>query len=148
MTLPVSKILEDALRIVQSEVERLGVSELSLIPQMVAKRQTQADFQIALGAGQIDHHRFARDLASIIQDPNAFAKYLRVAPILPPSDPLDIEGFIYSQIAVETPYYQLYELLRLPYAILEEHLKALTDAGRITVSQDPDWGARYSRRSL
>lgn len=145
---PVSEVLKEGIQIAQPEIERLGFSELPLISQMVAKRQTQADFQLSLGAGRDDHHRFARDLATVIQDPDAFGRYLALAPMLLPLEPLDAKEFIYSHIEVETPYYQLYELLRLPYPVLDEHLRALELEGRIRVSRTPDRGALYSRQNL
>jgi len=103
-----ASLLTDMVEMAHDGMELLGASasDLRLIKQMIRKRQTQADFQLALlELEDNDPYRFTRTLMNVQRDRRAFARYLRTAPTLPPVDPEDHDEFVLGLIEIETPYY-------------------------------------------
>jgi len=141
----VCDILGDMLKIAQPNLARIGCRELKLIPMMLEKRQTQADMQSLIFKQTKDSHSFSRQMANILKDTTAFEKYLKMAPVLEALELLNIEEFILSKIGIETPYKELYDLLRLPHNILQDRLNLLEKKGRIKIEMTPEKGELYTK---
>lgn len=141
-----SQLIEEILQISEPGLERIGTSpgELSLIPRMVNKCQTQADFQLLIAEGNRDPHRYASELVRLLKRGEPFEDYLEVACSLEPVEPMKLEEYLLSKIGADTPYSYLHELLLLPYAALEESLRKLESEALIQVKRSPEKGALYS----
>lgn len=137
-------LAEDGMRV-------LGISgrDLKVCRAMIARRQTQADFQLAvLEAERGDVHRLTRTMANIQRDPLAFEKYLRRAPVLPvvaPGDPVDD---LLAFVGKETPYSALVRATPLSPAGLDAILTDLVEGGLIVEGRSPLGVRLYSRTDL
>ncbi len=135
-------LAEDGMRV-------LGVSgrELGVIRSMIAKRQTQADFQLAVFEAEGgDAHRLTRTLANIQRDTKAFEKYLRRAPTLPAAAPGDHAREILMSIGRETPYSVLVRNTPLSPARLDDMLTRFVDEGALVEGRS-EMGVRHYTRT-
>ncbi len=148
---PADEVLTRMVALAEDGLRVLGTtgSELRTVRSMVAKRQTQADFQLAiLEAERGDVHRFTRAMANIQRDTRAFEKYLRVAPSLPPAAPGDHVEELLRSIGRETPYSVLVRGTPLSPAGLDRILSELASRGIVEESRS-DMGVRlYTRASV
>ncbi|MBM3306791.1 MAG: hypothetical protein FJY74_00465 [Candidatus Eisenbacteria bacterium] len=131
---PAQSVLTDMLDLAQDGMTRIGASpdDLALIRKMIAKRQTQADFQRAVFESEgRDPHRFTRALANIQRDGRAFERYLRTAPALDAAPPDDPAADIASDIGVETPYTLLLRGAQPAPAELDRVLADLVRTGKV-----------------
>ncbi|MFH1501987.1 MAG: glutamate-cysteine ligase family protein [Candidatus Eisenbacteria bacterium] len=138
------ELAEDGMRV-------LGVSgrELKVLRAMVAKRQTQADFQLAVfEAERRDAHRLTRTMANIQRDAGAFEKYLRRAPALPAAAPGDHASEILTSVGRETPYSVLVRATPLSPARLDTILRRYVEEGALVEGRS-DMGVRlYTHAEL
>ncbi len=126
-----------------------GPDDLRVVRSMIEKRQTQADFQLAVYAKERgDAHRFTRTFANIQRDPGAFEKYLEMAPALPALPPADYEKDLMSCIEVETPYTVLVRTTPLSPALLDRLLARFVDSGYVTLSRSQLGVRLYTRTDL
>lgn len=141
---------EDFFEIVQKiaapGIEKIK-AEFRLIPKMVEKRITQADFQIAIKTFS-DPHSFSRYLANRINDEQIFERFLDSQEKIELKKAESLKDYVLSHITKDTPYWYLYELLMLPFALLEDILRELLEEKRIKVKKSPERGALYSRQRL
>ena len=142
-SVPVTDILKEMLEI--SRFDLVGVKGLKLIPQMIEKRQTQADWQLSIYKEINDPFAYTGLLVDLIKAGDPFVDYIEKVDTLPLSEPQPIEDYILSHIAKETPYTVLYELLLLPYSILDRYLDNLVKSGKIKMHCDPRYGKRFTR---
>ncbi|MDO8587256.1 MAG: hypothetical protein Q7T82_09470 [Armatimonadota bacterium] len=128
-------------------MRKLGASveDLVVIPKMLEKRQTQADFQLAY----LEHHpdllAFTHAFADVLKDLSAFERYLDMAPALPLIEPTDLDEVILEKIGRETNLFVLMTDPLIPTALLERRLRALESAGRISIETTPEDGTKCSR---
>jgi gamma-glutamyl:cysteine ligase YbdK (ATP-grasp superfamily) len=135
------ELAEDGMRV-------LGVSgrELKVIRSMAAKRQTQADFLLAVFEAEgRDPHRLTRTMANIQRDGAAFEKYLRRAPALPVAGPGDPSREIIESIGRETPYSQLVRDTSLPPVRLDEILARHVAEGTLVEGRAKMGARTYTR---
>ncbi len=146
---PVQTLLTRMVDMAQDGLRLLEVSksDLRIVRTMIRKRQTQADFQLALFAKENgDAHRYTRTLANIQRDPEAFEKYLRRTPELGIVEPSDYAEEIFGMIEVETPYPLLLRSTPLSPAQLDTFLDGFVVAGRVAEGRD-GLGTRVFTRS-
>jgi gamma-glutamyl:cysteine ligase YbdK (ATP-grasp superfamily) len=146
---PVQTLLTWMVDMAQDGLRLLDISkaDLRIVRTMIRKRQTQADFQLAVFAKENgDAHRYTRTLANIQRDPRAFEKYLRKAPELGIVEPSDHADEILARIEVETPYSLLLRSTPLSPAQLDTSLDGFVAAGRVTERRD-NLGVRVFTRS-
>lgn len=135
-------LAEDGMRV-------LGVSggELSVAKAMLRKRQTQADFQLAVfEAESRDAHRLTRTMANIQRDRRAFEKYLRRAAALPSVAPGDHAGELLASIGKETPYPVLVRETPLSPARLDVILSGFVGSGDVVEGRS-ELGVRLFTRT-
>lgn len=148
---PAQTVLTSMVELAEDGMELLGAScaDLRIVRTMLRKRQTQADFQLAVFAKERgDAHRFTRTMANIQRDPSAFEKYLRRAPVLPVVSPADYPERLLSGIEVETPYPLLLRQTPLAPAALDALLERFVREGRLLEGRS-NLGIRlYSRTEL
>ena len=140
---PVADILDDMLAMARFDL--IGVDGLKLIPRMVATRQTQADWQLMLYKTVNDTFAYTRMLIDTVKTDDPFTKYIENAPTLPVCKPEPIENYILANIEKETPYSMLYDLLLMPYGMLDKYLNKLIKTGHIRMQCDPRYGKRFTR---
>jgi gamma-glutamyl:cysteine ligase YbdK (ATP-grasp superfamily) len=132
---PAQTVLTSMVGLAEDGMKQLGASpsDLRLVRAMLRKRQTQADFQLAVFEKERrDPHRLTRTMANIQRDPSAFEKYLRSAPTLPIVQPGDYAEDLLSRIEVETPYPLLLRRSPLGPAALDSILAQFVREGRRT----------------
>ncbi len=139
----VTDILWDMMDI--ADFKSIGGGEVGFIKEMLNKRQTQADFCMFIYKYHNDLFQLTRELGNIMKRKNSFLDYLKKAPVLDTLEPINIDDFILSYITRETPLSHIYELLYLPYGVLNERLNKLIKAGKITRERTPEYGERYTR---
>ncbi len=139
----ITDILREMLNM--ADFKKIGCKGLSLIPKMIELKQTQADWQNFMHKFDKDHHRYAKTISNILNREDPFTKYLSSAPVLPSVKPMKIEDYILSYIGKETPIICIYELLQLPYYILNQKLKKLVKQGKIKRERSPEKCEYYSR---
>jgi gamma-glutamyl:cysteine ligase YbdK (ATP-grasp superfamily) len=148
---PVQSVLTEALARAQDGMKRIGVvpDDLRLVRAMIEKRQTQADFQLAvfsLEGG--DPHRFTRAMANIQRDPGAFERYLRAAPALGdrrPDEPADV---VLARIEIETPYPVILRATPLAATHLDSLLGRLVEKGVVREGRNRLGVRTYTRIGL
>jgi len=140
---PVVELLKDMLKV--SKFKTLKAGELRLIPIMLEKRQTQADWQMEIYRDISDPFAYTRLLIDLLKRGDPFMNYMEGAEKLPLLKPESIDKYILSHIHKDTPYTLLYELLLLPYALLDRHLQSLIKSGKIRMQCDPRYGKRFTR---
>ena len=140
---PVADILGDMLAMARFDL--IAMDRLKLIPKMVATRQTQADWQLMLYKTVNDTFAYTGMLTDIVKTDDPFTKYIENAPTLPVCKPDPIENYILANIEKETPYSMLYDLLLIPYGMLDKYLNKLIKTGQIRMQCDPRYGKRFTR---
>lgn len=138
------ELAEDGMRV-------LGVTgrEFKVLRSMVAKRQTQADFLLAVyDAEGSDAHRLTRTMVNIQKDGEAFEKYLRRAPGLPVAVPGDHAREIIESIGKETPYSQLVRDTPLPPVRLDDILARHVAEGTLVEGRSEMGMRTYTRAEL
>jgi gamma-glutamyl:cysteine ligase YbdK (ATP-grasp superfamily) len=148
---PVQTVLTSMVELAEDGMELLGASraDLRTVRAMLRKRQTQADFQLAVFAKERgDAHRFTRTMANIQRDPAAFEKYLRRAQILPVVSPADYPERLLSAIEVETPYPLLLRQTPLAPAALDALLARFVREGRLLEGRSKLGIRLYTRAEL
>jgi gamma-glutamyl:cysteine ligase YbdK (ATP-grasp superfamily) len=146
--LPVRTLLTRMVDMAQDGMELLDFdkSDLRIIRSMIAKGQTQADFQLAVFAKEKgDAHRYTRALANIQRDPAAFEKYLRRAPVLSDVAPASHRDELLSRIEVETPHTDLFRATPLSPAQLDAVLAGFAADGLIREGRDSRGLRTYTR---
>lgn len=128
-------------------MRKLGASveDLVVIPKMLEKRQTQADFQLAYLEHYPDLIGFTHAFANVLTDLSAFERYLDMARALPQSEPTDLDEAILEKIGRDTSLSGLTTDPFIPPVLLERRLRALESAGRISVKTTPEDGIKCSR---
>jgi hypothetical protein len=130
-------------------MELLGASrgDLRIVRTMIRKRQTQADFQLAVFAKERgDAHRMTRTMANIQRDPRAFERYLRRAPTLDVVKPDDYAAHLLSAVEIETPYPLLLRSSPLSPAALDAMLDRFVEDGRLLATRS-NLGVRLYTRA-
>jgi gamma-glutamyl:cysteine ligase YbdK (ATP-grasp superfamily) len=147
--LPVQTVLTAMLDLAQDGMAELGASvdDLEIVRAMIAKRQTQADFQLAVYATERgDAHRFTRTMANIQRDPEAFETYLKRAPVLPVGKPISFAEHVLSRIEIETPYNVLFRQTPLSPVQLDGLLAEFTRDG-LVLEERSETGIRLFTRA-
>jgi gamma-glutamyl:cysteine ligase YbdK (ATP-grasp superfamily) len=148
---PVQTVLTSMVELAQDGMKLLGASrdDLRVVRAMIRKRQTQADFQLAVFAKERgDAHRMTRTMANIQRDPSAFERYLRRAPTLEVLRPADYAAHILSGVEIETPYPLVLRQTPLSPAALDAILDRFVADGRLLVTRS-NLGVRlYTRAEL
>ena len=137
--LPVQTLLTRMVDMAQDGMVLLDATpdDLGIIRTMIRKRQTQADFQLAIYAKEGgDAHRYTRTMANIQRDPAAFEKYLKRARVLPVVEAGDYEPDLLSSIEVETPYPILFRSSPLSPAQLDAVLESFVSDALVTEGRD------------
>jgi gamma-glutamyl:cysteine ligase YbdK (ATP-grasp superfamily) len=145
---PVQTVLTSMVGLAEDGIKLLGASskDLRVVRAMLRKRQTQADFQLAVFAKERgDAHRMTRTMANIQRDPSAFEKYLRRAPTLDVEKPAEYALDILSAVGVETPYPLLLRQTTLAPAALDRILERFVRDGRLLVSRSSLGNRLYTR---
>jgi hypothetical protein len=148
---PVQTVLTSMVGLAEDGMKVLGASprDLRVVRTMIRKRQTQADFQLAVFAKERgDAHRMTRTMANIQRDHSAFEKYLRRAPTLEILKPADYALDILSAIGIETPYPLLLRQTTLAPAALDRILDRFVRDGRLSVSRSRLGNRLYTRAEL
>lgn len=148
---PVQTVLTSMVELAEDGMKLLGASrkDLRVVRTMLRKRQTQADFQLAVFAKERgDAHRMTRTMANIQRDRSAFEKYLRRARTLKVETPADYGEDILSAIEVETPYPLLLRRTTLAPAALDGILDRFVRDGRLLVSRSSLGIRLYTRTEL
>lgn len=127
-------------------MRKLAASErdLTVIPKMLAKRQTQADFQRLYMSRYTDLPAYERAFADVLSVSSAFEDYLDIALTHEQAQCRDHDEALLAQIGKETLAPKLGEFLSLPPAILEHKLHRLKDRGLIDITITPEDGIRCS----
>jgi gamma-glutamyl:cysteine ligase YbdK (ATP-grasp superfamily) len=148
---PAQTVLTAMVDMAQDGMQLLGASadDMRIVRTMLKKRQTQADFQLAVFAREgCDAHRYTRTMANIQRDPAAFEKYLSMAPTLPLIEPEDCARDLLESIGVETPYTVLVRGTPLAPAHLDALLERIIREGLVVVRRS-EMGIRlYTRTEL
>ncbi len=145
---PVTEIARSMIDVAEEGMSVLGASkkDLSVIDTMLKKRQTQADFVIALAEGDPDPHRLLRTIATIYdRDHDAFKSYLGIAPALPVVEPVSMDDFLLSKITKDVPAFEVAVLTPLSPYDFDALIERLRRQGRVRVEDDPQWGRKISR---
>lgn len=148
---PVQTVLTLMVGLAEDGMKLLGASrkDLRVVRTMLRKRQTQADFQLAVFAKERgDAHRLTRTMANIQRDPSAFEKYLRRAPTLEVRKPGDYALDLLSGIEVETPYPLLLRQTPLSPAALDAILERFVRDGRLEEGRSGLGNRLYTRTDL
>jgi gamma-glutamyl:cysteine ligase YbdK (ATP-grasp superfamily) len=148
---PADQVLTTMVGLAEDGMRLLGIgrSELRLVRKMLAKRQTQADFQLAvLEAERGDPYRFTRAFANIQRDPRAFERYLRRAPALAAVEPADPVSDLVRSIGKETPYPVLLRATPLPPAELDRVLAAKVAEGVLTETRSSMGTRLFTRQGV
>ncbi len=122
-----------------------GLADLDLIRRMLAKRQTQADMQIALdslGGGPADKQ--ARRARATERD-GCFEEYLDRASVLGLKAHQSLEDWVLRLTGVETPGEGYARRIEAPLTSLFAVLRRLHDEGRVRVRYDGRYGPVVSR---
>jgi len=144
-------VLTAMIGVAQDGMSRLGISadDLTVVRAMVEKRQTQADFQLAVFAKERgDAHRLTRAMANIQRDPGAFETYLATAGTLPAVEPGDIAGELVAGVEIDTPYPVLCWKTPLAPAQLDALLEKAVREGRLSMKRSRLGVRLYSRADL
>jgi gamma-glutamyl:cysteine ligase YbdK (ATP-grasp superfamily) len=148
---PVQTVLTSMVDLAEDGMKLLGASrgDLRIVRTMIRKRQTQADFQLAVFAKERgDAHRMTRTMANIQRDRSAFEKYLRRAPTLDVVKPDDYGACLLSAVEVETPYPLILRSSPLSPAALDAILDRFVEDGRLLATRS-NLGVRlYTRAEL
>lgn len=128
-----------------ADLRSIGCRDLSLIEDMLQKRETQADFCLFINNFQRDAFALTREMVNLTGREPSFSYYLKHAKKLPCLNPLDIDELILSSITRETPITYIYEILNLPYSVLTQKLDNLMKDGKIKRERIPEYGERYTR---
>lgn len=145
---PAPEVAQMMIGLAEEGMSILGAKrgDLSVIPRMLKKRQTQADFIIALEKSDPDPHRLLRTIATIYdRDHDAFKKYLEMAPTLPVLEPMSIEEFLLSKITREMSAFEVGVRTPLSPYDLDRLIEKLEASGEVKVEMDERWGRRISR---
>lgn len=142
-SVPVVEILKEMLKI--SRFNLIEAKGLKLIPKMIEKHQTQADWQMRIYREIEDPFAYTRFLIDLIKTGDPFVDYIEKTDVLSLSKPQPIEDYILSYIDKDTPYTLLYELLLIPYYILDKYLDNLVKSGKIEIKCDPRYGKRFTK---
>ena len=128
-------------------MSKLGASveDLVVIPKMLEKRQTQADFQLAYLGHHPDLIAFTHAFANVLKDLSAFERYLDMAKPLPQCAPTALDEAILEKIGHDTKLSSLMSEPTIPPVLLEQRLRALESAGRISITKTPEDGVSCSR---
>ena len=155
-------------------MRKLGASveDLVVIPRMLERRQTQADFQLAYLRQNPDLIAFTHAVANALTQPpipapspelvegleqgeegtgaergkvSAFERYLDFAPELPHLAPANLDEALLAKIGRDTPLTALASDPFLPPVALEDRLNRLASEGRVTLTRTPDDGIRCTR---
>jgi hypothetical protein len=145
---PVTELARSMINLAEEGMSMLGASQkdLSVIDTMLKKRQTQADFVIALEKGDPDPHRLLRSAVTIYnRDHDAFKTYLKIAPTLPVVDPMSMEEFLLSKITKDVPAFEVAVLTPLSPYDFDVLIDRLRQEGKVRVEEDLQWGRTISR---
>jgi hypothetical protein len=146
---PVDVLLTRMVGLAEDGMRAFGVSsgDLGTLEAMVAKRQTQADFALAVfETERRDAHRFTRSMANIQRDPSAFERYLKRVPELPSVTSDGCERELLEFIGKETPYPLILRGTPLAPARLDEVLDAYVEEG-VLVEGRSEMGSRFFTRA-
>ena len=144
----VVSLLTDMVEMAQDGMELVGASrsDLRTIRSMLRKRQTQADFQLAvLDLEKGDPYRFTRAMMNVQRDRRAFERYLRNAPVLPALEPEDHDAFVLGLVEVETPYTVLLRATPLGPDALDRLMGGFVRDGLVVEARDPLGVRVYTR---
>jgi len=145
---PADALLTSMVGLAEDGIRLLGIGtrDLRVVRSMISKRQTQADFQLAVfEAERRDPYRLTRALANVQRDPRAFEKYLRRAAELPAVSPGDPTEDLMASIGRETPYPALLRATPLPPAELDRALRRMVERGLLSETRSPMGTRLYTR---
>jgi len=145
---PVSEIARSMIDLAEEGMSILGAKkrDLVVLGTMLKKRQTQADFIIAIQKNDPDPHSLLRTIATVYQrDHDAFKKYLEMAPELPALAPVSIEDFLLSKITREMSAFEAGIRTPLSPYDFDRLIEKLEAEGKVRVDMDEQWGRRITR---
>jgi gamma-glutamyl:cysteine ligase YbdK (ATP-grasp superfamily) len=148
---PARTVLTGMLEVAQDGMKRIraGLDDLRLVREMIEKRQTQADFQLAVFEIEgRDPYRFTRAMANVQRDGRAFERYLRAAPALAEAPADDPAAELLASIGVETPYTVLLRGTPMAPAVLDRVLAGFVRAGELTEGRTRLGVRTYTRTDL
>jgi hypothetical protein len=144
----VRDILCDFLDEARPGYESLGAEPPVLIPAMLDKRLTQADFQMLFYEANPDPHAMSKDLANALAKGDPFSRYVHESSGLEAIPLRRMEDEILSLIGEETPYWEIYERFRFPVPWLEDLLDSFEKEGKIRSQKTPERGVVFTRLGL
>lgn len=143
----VTDIIREMIEFAHPTLNYLGYDKLSLIEEMLKKKQTQADFLYSLFENyEGDLYSFTTYLANILnlfEDP--FRTYLEYAPELIVEDLMDIDEYILSMIGERTKYGRLYFVLFQTTDEFERKVWELEDKKLIDIDFDDELGSLFTK---
>ncbi|MFQ5905588.1 MAG: hypothetical protein ACE5JA_03360 [bacterium] len=145
---PISEIARSMIDLAEEGMSILGASKNDLVVTrtMLKKRQTQADFVIAMQKCDPDPHRLLRTIASIYEEDNdAFKKYLEMASKLPVLEPMSIEEFLLSKITKEMSAFEVGIRTPLSPYDFDRLIEKMEAERKVKVDMDEQWGRRITR---
>lgn len=140
---PVTEIIEDMIE--RCDFKVIGGERPSLIIEMLKKRRTQADWQLDIMKKVNDFFQVAENISLLFLQGDYFPDYIENSNALPVAKPEALEDFILSRIGKETQYRDIYQLLLMPYPLLDKYLDKLVLEGKVKVEMDPEKGKRYTK---
>jgi gamma-glutamyl:cysteine ligase YbdK (ATP-grasp superfamily) len=148
---PARTVLTGMLEVAQDGMKRIhaGVDDLRVVREMIEKRQTQADFQLAVFENEgRDPYRFTRALANVQRDGRAFERYLRTAPPLADAPADDPAADLLADIGVETPFTVLLRGTPMAPAVLDRVLAGYVRGGEVIEGRTRLGVRTYTRAGL
>ena len=145
---PITEVARIIIDLAQEGMSMLGAGkkDLDIIQTMLRKKQTQADFVMAIHRTDPDPHSLMRTLATIFdRDPDAFKKYLKIAPSLATVQPMSIEDFLLSKITKDMPAFEVGVRTPLSPYDFDRLIDKLVAEGKVKTEMDEKWGRRISR---
>ena len=145
---PITEVARIIIDLAQEGMSMLGAGkkDLDIIQTMLRKKQTQADFVMAIHRTDPDPHSLMRTLATIFdRDPDAFKKYLKIAPSLATVQPMSIEDFLLSKITKDMPAFEVGVRTPLSPYDFDRLIDKLVAEGKVKTEMAEKWGRRISR---
>jgi hypothetical protein len=143
----VVKIIEEIIEKASAGMRKLAASveDLTIIPLMLEKRQTQADFQMMYLERHSDAMSCMRAYADVLKDLSAFDQYLEKAPVLPQREHRDIDQMLLEKLSHARTFESMAMGPVIPPVILEKRLRRLEAEGKVEVTVTPEDGIMCRR---
>ena len=148
--IPIVTLLKDMLAFAEPKLREFGVSgdDLTLIHQMIEKRQTQADWIGTLLEHHADAHVLYQAFVNFAGAPNAFEAYLKLAPELPNVEQMSLGDEIAKQAKWDSRYWDVHHRTKLPQIAFDRLLTQLEAAGKLQLEKHRSNGLLLSNTGV